>query len=275
MSIKGRLRTGASSLLHRPRTRRLLERTPLGPRLYKGWSRTHPIDRLYGIDTSGFVSVDRLHVDPTLTRHMLPYAGSQPSIIRRAIASLPELDGYSFVDLGCGKGRPLSVASEFPFRRVIGVELSPDLCNVARKNAAAIHRRFPERPPIDIVQGNAARFTAPAGKVVLFFYHSFDAEFIAHLAENLERSLAGSLEHLFVIYYNPVWGEVLDRSPALVRWRADTMRYDPSELGFGPDSEDTVVVWQSLRGAYPQKHAGSDRRILSNPARPRVELALT
>lgn len=145
MSIKVRLRASASSFLHRPQTRQLLERTPLGSRFYKGWSRTHPIDRLYGIDTSGFVSVERLHVDPNLKHHMLPYAGSRPSIIRRAIASLPELDGYSFVDLGCGKGRPLLVASEFPFRHVVGVELSPDLCDIARKNATSIHRRFPER----------------------------------------------------------------------------------------------------------------------------------
>jgi SAM-dependent methyltransferase len=271
MSVKRRARAYASPLLDRPPVRRLLEAVPVARNLYSGWSRTHPFDRSYGTDTSGFVPPERMGLDPALSRHMMPYAGSQPSIVRRAIAALPEQEGYCFVDLGCGKARPLLIASEFPFRRLVGVELSPDLANIARANAARIRRDFPGRPAIDIVEGDASRFMLPSGNIVLFVYHAFDADFVRLLVKNLEDGLSGPLEHLFVIYYNPVLGAELDASPALTRWYAETLPYDSSELGFGPDREDTVVIWQSRRGAAARAHAQSDRRIV--PGKTKVSLA--
>ena len=39
-----------------------------------------------------------------------------------------------FVDLGSGKGRTLLLASEYPFRRIVGVELSPKLHRIAKTN---------------------------------------------------------------------------------------------------------------------------------------------
>lgn len=41
-----------------------------------------------------------------------------------------------FLDLGSGKGRMVLSAARFPFRRIIGVELSNDLTAIARRNVA-------------------------------------------------------------------------------------------------------------------------------------------
>ena len=260
MPISG-VRAHASRILRRPRVRRVLERLPVARRYYKGWWRTHPFDRTYGVETSGADQVAEFKLDPAIARHMSPYAGSQPSIIRRALDTLPLVDDTSFVDLGCGKGRPLVVASEFPFRRIVGVELAPHLVSVARANAATIRRRFPERAAIEIVEEDATRFRWPAGKLVLFCYNSFDAELVGKLVASLERGLAGPVEHVFVVYYNPVWGALLDRSPAFERWYAATLPYDSSELGFGPDRSDAVVIWQSARNAYLRRHVERASRI--------------
>jgi tRNA1(Val) A37 N6-methylase TrmN6 len=73
--------------------------------------------------------------------------------MRRAIQSCPDLSKASFVDLGCGKGLPLVVATEYPFQRVLGVELAPELCVVARHNAERLKTLHPERTPIEIVEG--------------------------------------------------------------------------------------------------------------------------
>ncbi len=61
------------------------------------------------------------------------YIGSQPSIMRRALSALGPVERYDFLDLGCGKGRALIVAAEFPFRAITGVELSPALAAIARR----------------------------------------------------------------------------------------------------------------------------------------------
>jgi SAM-dependent methyltransferase len=272
MVLINRTRACVARTLQRPRIRRILERLPLSRRHYTGWRRTHPFDQTYGVETSGADQVTEFQVDPALARHMSPYAGSQPSIIRRAIAALPIVREATFIDLGCGKGRPLVVASEFPFRRIIGVELAPHLVSIARTNAAIVRRRFPERPIIEIVEDDATRFHWPDGKLVLFCYNSFDAEFVDKLVSSLERALTGSIEHLFVVYYNPVWGALFDGSSAFQRWYAATLAYDVAELGFGPDQWDSVVIWQSVRNAYPRRDVETDGRIQTDASSQHVEL---
>src|SRR5688572_3166400 len=47
-----------------------------------------------------------------------------------------------FIDFGCGKGRVVLQAAMYPFRKVIGVELSTELCDVARRNVEHSRSRF-------------------------------------------------------------------------------------------------------------------------------------
>jgi hypothetical protein len=248
-----------------PRVKSLLGRLPLTRHVYNGWARRHPFDVEHGVDTSGFLSAAECAPDAAMASQIWPYAGSQPSIVRTGIALLPDHNQYAFVDLGCGKGRALMVASEFPFARLVGVEISPDLAEVARGNVAVITRRDPRGALIDIRVGNATAMRPPAERVVYFMYNPFGRALTETLVDGLERQLANGLEHAFVIYYNPVYGDVLDRSPRLARWQAETIPYADAELGFGPDLSDTLVTWQTLPGRYPAQPSAS-RRIVVKPS---------
>ena len=78
---------------------------------------TEPLDPTIGDSAS----IDNGHgYEPTqerVMRHILEYVQA-------------ELDPsqLTFLDLGCGKGRAVLMASELPFREVLGVDLSPELC---------------------------------------------------------------------------------------------------------------------------------------------------
>jgi SAM-dependent methyltransferase len=231
------------ALLWNPSLRTVLGRLPVARRIYDGWMRHHPFDARFGVETSGSVAAEVCA--PGLAQHISPYGGSQPSIVRRALHSLPETHSYAFVDVGCGKGRPLIVASELPFAHVLGVELSETLAGVGRANASLIARSHPERTPIQIQVGDATAVRPPAGKVVYFLYHPFGRGLVETFVRNLEHHLGGTLQHAFVVYYNPVHGTVMDRSPHLARWSANSWPYAPDEVGFGPDLTDTVVIWQT------------------------------
>src|SRR5579883_1856526 len=129
-----------SSLLMHPGVRPYLRRVPCLGAVYRdGWIFRHPMDRFYRIDTSGNAPPPAIDGEPVF------YAASQPSIIRAALRALPPLEGFTFIDLGCGKGRALIVATEFPFRAICGIEYSDELAAVARRNAARIERRYPAR----------------------------------------------------------------------------------------------------------------------------------
>jgi hypothetical protein len=156
---------------------------------------------------------------------------------------------------------------------VIGVELSAELATIARVNAASIAQRFPERPRITITEGNVIDFSLPDGKLVFFLYHSFGERLVAQMVKKIEAALKSNTAHVFFVYYNPVHAGPLDASPAFTRYYAEKIPYNKSELGFGPDTDDTVVIWQSVRGWTPTPHQHIDRKIIITKALWRAELA--
>jgi len=256
------LQIRAYTFLHIPLVKKLLVKLPvIRGVIYGGWRYSHPIDKFYGIDTSGYVPVERL--SSALAKKIIPYAGSQPSIVRRALDALPNLTDYSFVDLGCGKGRVTIIAAEYPFREIIGVEISPELAQIARSNIAKVEAENPSASKIQIIEGDATKLTPQGKRIVFYTFHSFGLELMKEFLKNLEANIGSAIEHCFFIYYNPVCGAVFDASPALTRWSAENIPYDASEIGFGPDINDSVVIWQSVHNALPPQHSGRNRKIIS------------
>lgn len=277
----GRL-PGVSHLLRTPSVRRSLAAFPGARHLLPDadrvspWERVHPFDVAHGTDTSGFVPVaDLEQLDHEVAREQSqPYASSQPSIIRTALSALQPLESFTFIDLGCGKGRPLLVASEFAFREIIGVELSASLARIARHNADLIAQRFPERTPIRVVVADARRFPLPGGNLLLFLYNPFDEKVIAEVVQAVHDALGAAQCTVYVVYYNPVAGHCFDASPRLRRRFAGTLPYAAGELGYGPDTEDPIVVWQGGTALGPSDARANARIEIVDP-RHRVRLVPT
>jgi hypothetical protein len=63
------------------------------------------------------------------------YAPVSPQYFLSALENVNiRYQDFTFIDLGSGKGRALLLASEFPFQEIIGVELGPELHEIAKKN---------------------------------------------------------------------------------------------------------------------------------------------
>lgn len=217
-------------------------------------------ERALGIDTRGFLPPHALLSGSALDAQNTAYGGVMPSVLRRVLALLPDIADTHFVDLGAGKGRALAVASEFPFRSLTGIELSPDLCAIARRNARIIARQHPARAPIRIVEGDASRPDLPSDQpVALFLYHSFGAELVAILVDHLAR-IAARGRRLFFISLNPVHGDIFDAHPAFTRWYAAQIAYTQEECEAAPDESDAIVIWQAGPPTL-SPHADADRAI--------------
>src|SRR6202167_2877534 len=68
-----------------------------------------------------------------------PYQPTEAGLFHEMIDALCEhthidLSEFVFVDLGSGKGRTLLMASDYPFQRIVGVELLPALHETAKGN---------------------------------------------------------------------------------------------------------------------------------------------
>jgi SAM-dependent methyltransferase len=159
------------------------------------------------------------------------------------MATLPAADAFAFYDLGCGKGRALAVASEFAFKSIIGVELSEQLCAMAADNAAMLAQRYPDRPPINVVTGDAAEIQFVDGNLVVYFYHSFGRQTLARVIAHLEVAAAKGAD-VAIVYENPVFGDLIDSSPLFNRWHGEQVDCDPDERRFYHQPDGAVVVWR-------------------------------
>ncbi|WP_428490842.1 SAM-dependent methyltransferase [Rhodopila sp.] len=179
------------------------------------------------------------------------YLAAQPSIIRRALNAIPDPADCHFLDLGCGKGRPLLVATEFGFAAITGVELSPTLSAIARRNAAVFVRAHPDRTPISVVTEDVLTHRLPQTNLVIFLYNPFHRPLIAQLLLDIEASIRATGRDIYIVYCNPAWADVLDASNALERCYAAQLAYEPAEIGYGPDRSDAVVIWQNRGNLHP------------------------
>ena len=220
-------------------------------------SERSPFDRSLGIDTTGFLPPFLLSLGREGV-HANPYLGCAPGVLRHVLARIPAPQNWRFIDLGCGKGRALAVASELPFRALTGLELSRELVRVARANAREIARRHPERTPIEVALADASRPDI-AGPTVLMLFHAFDAVLVSRLLDVIEAAAAQG-HPVLLIYVNPVYGHLADARSSLHRWFAAYVDHDADEHDYALGNGETVVVWQAGELAGPP-HPGCESPI--------------
>jgi hypothetical protein len=122
----------------------------------------------------------------------------------------PTISQYSFVDLGCGKGRAVMMGSEFLFRQAIGVELNASLAKTAETNLAVWKGAGRAVCPVEILSQDATEFSFPEGPCLLYLFNPFAAPVVKRLIERLEGEFADRPGLLDVIYFNPEAGDVFD-----------------------------------------------------------------
>jgi len=201
----------------------------------------HPFDQIHGVDTSGLVPAKHLVTGHANDQHVTAYYGVAPSILRTLIdrwrETLPPhpIESYTFIDIGCGKGRGLMVASEFRFRRVVGVELNPALAAIAQQNVAHWNRSHATDStagpiaPIEVVEQDALDYTLPATPTLLFLFHPFEAPVLKQLLRRIETQFAQRPGTLDLLYVNAECADVLDRNPAFDQLFLDKVPMSPQD----------------------------------------------
>lgn len=149
-----------------------------------------------------------------------PYQPTESVLFREMIAALCEnacidLSEFVFVDLGSGKGRTLLMASDYPFRRIVGVELLPALDEIAKQNLNGYHGESQKCFAIESVCGDATEFPFPSESTVLYLFNPFPEAGMRRVIGNLERSLQAHPRAVYVLYHNPLLERVLGESAAL------------------------------------------------------------
>lgn len=103
------------------------------------------------------------------------------------------------------------LASQHPFRQIVGVEISPALHEIARENLQ--NYRDVRRQCLDIrlVRADAIDYTFPHGNLVIYLYNPFESKMV-------ERFISGLCEsgprEVVVLYHTPAERDVLEKNRA-------------------------------------------------------------
>jgi len=143
------------------------------------------------------------------------YQPTDPEQFREMMDALNlDFSRFTFIDLGSGKGRTLLMASEYPFRRIIGVELLPDLDGLAKKNIVAFKNDAQRCFALESVCQDAREYEFPNEPLLVYLFNPLLESGMEQVVTNLEHSLQGHPREVVVLYHNPVLENVIASSPA-------------------------------------------------------------
>src|SRR6476646_7949099 len=97
-----------------------------------------------------------------------PYQPTESSLFHEMMNALTiDFREFTFIDLGSGKGRVLMMAADYPFRRIVGVELLPEFCRVAQENLSQYTSNSQKCFTIETICADARQFTFPPEPTIL------------------------------------------------------------------------------------------------------------
>jgi len=127
--------------------------------------------------------------------------------IKKAIRLVrPRRDDVVY-DLGCGKGRAVCHFARCRTRKVVGIELCEELCQVARANVRRMRKR---RSPVEIRHVDAALADISDG-TIYYMFHPFGQSTLLDVLENIKKTHDLANEKVTIIYTNAQHAEAFDR----------------------------------------------------------------
>jgi SAM-dependent methyltransferase len=144
------------------------------------------------------------------------YAASPITSVKQALDLLRPCgilcEEFVFIDVGCGLGRNLLLATRYPFKSIVGIEISPYLRDIAKENIAKYVAIEGARKVPEVVCQDALAFDFPGDNMVLYFWEPFSSGIGHHFVENLVRWAKKRHVRCVLIFLGRVFPAILDNS---------------------------------------------------------------
>ena len=185
-------------------------------------------DRRMGVQTTGQISAADLEIDQSkidgVGVGVISGSAYAPSPAWALPAVLQDLKirykEYNFIDLGSGMGRVVLIAAQLPFSKVIGVELSQKLHEIAKDNLARISGRQ-KAGSVELLLQDASEYSPPPGNCVIYLANPFRENVMRTVLDNLNRWLETQPGEMYLVYFVPVLAALLDTMPFLTKVKSD------------------------------------------------------
>lgn len=160
-------------------------------------------DWRHGTDTIRRVEVGTLDFEASTKAQAKTYGATKarPFLHLMRLLDLPK--DATFVDIGSGKGRVLMLACQAGFKRIVGIDFSPQLCEIAQRNLATFRKRTPVGAEVQILKLDATDYEFSADQQIFFMFDPFLPEVVTQVIKNLGRSIERHPRKCWLIYLAP------------------------------------------------------------------------
>lgn len=168
-------------------------------------------DKKFHTNTAPRINNEHLEMsDPNAQRFATVYRTAPERFTRFLIGNLGiDFREYDFVDIGCGKGRVLLIASSYPFRSIRGVELSRPAFVAAEQNVRIYRSVEQECFDIKVYNIDARNFEPSISNTVYYFFEPFQFPVLIAILAKISSRLKDQGKTIKLIC---VWS---DLTPAL------------------------------------------------------------
>lgn len=165
---------------------------------------TNAFERLYNINTVSIpgkkITVSALFGDSNL------YEAVDYWLIHNIIKPLEPKPADVVFDIGCGMGRVLCVFARMDVKKCIGIEVSPELAEIAVKNSQKLYSRGAE---ITIINKDAVYADYSDG-TIYWLFNPFGADTLHMVLDRIHETLVAHPRKIYLVYAYPVHEKVLE-----------------------------------------------------------------
>jgi hypothetical protein len=180
-------------------------------REYRAAKSLHPsaeiseFDRTHGVETGGkfddWTYLSDLEIPSPNWIEGNDYLPIEPERFDRVLASLDiRFEEFTFIDFGSGMGRALLLASDFPFREIIGLEFAHELHRAAETNISRYRSPTQKCNNIRSINIDFADFELPQRPLVLFFFDPCRGRVLQEVTQRIQQSITAHRRPVYILY---------------------------------------------------------------------------
>ncbi len=190
-------------------------------------------DRRFNVDTSGVIDLGELNINSSQLEFGNRYQAINEAYFNEIMRCVPiRHEDAVFIDVGSGKGRALLLASRMPFKRIIGIELSSELSDVAVRNFNSFRCDQQLCTNLESHAVDATTYQIPSDPLVVFMNNPFEEPVMRPFLTNLCRHTAGRSQPFYLVYVNAILRDLV--SEFGFRFLSDGLLDHTSFVVFGP-----------------------------------------
>jgi len=172
----------------------------------KMWDIT--IDNYFGINTEIIIDLPSLGLDVNVGHRQ---ESTPRRHIKRIIHSLEISPKDVFIDIGSGVGCVMLIAGKYPFKKIIGVDVSAELNKICEENIQKMKHRLKCKNFTNITS-NAADYEIPDDVTFVYFFNPFGLEVMSNVIDFIFDSVSRRPRKVTIIWYNPKYEMELEKT---------------------------------------------------------------